>query len=84
MSSGRERRSGACRDGIVGDYDGDGKSDVLWYAPGTGSDFIWWGASRTAFGPGNQATRTIDGSYAVTSGDFDGNNVNEIYFYRYG
>ncbi|QNH58658.1 MAG: hypothetical protein H2674_04870 [Limnospira indica BM01] len=29
-------------EGIIGDFNGDGISDVLWYVPGPGQDYIWF------------------------------------------
>ena len=28
---------------VLGDFDGDGRRDVLWYGPGTGPDVLWRG-----------------------------------------
>lgn len=28
---------------VVGDFDGDDCSDILWYGPGTAPDALWWG-----------------------------------------
>ncbi len=28
---------------LVGDYNGDGRHDILWYTPGPGPDHLWFG-----------------------------------------
>jgi hypothetical protein len=30
---------------LVGDYNGDGKSDIFWYGPGAAQDALWSGTS---------------------------------------
>jgi hypothetical protein len=32
--------------GAGGDFDGDGRSDIVWYGPGSGADRYWRGAAR--------------------------------------
>ena len=34
---------------FVGDFDGNGRDDVFWYAPGAAADSIWYGRSNRAF-----------------------------------
>jgi hypothetical protein len=73
---------------FIGDFTGDGKSDVLFYFNGDGN---WWlGASTgtsltwskmsTTSGYGN----LLDGSHALYTGDFDGNGKADVLFYYNG
>ena len=70
----------------AGDFDDDGRDDVMLYGPGTGADYLWWGQSvRSSFGSGNQSTMTVSGQYATpVAGDFDGNGTDDLYWFAYG
>lgn len=66
---------------VTGDFNGDGRDDLFWYRPGSGSDPIWWGqASRSAFGSGNQTTENVNGTYDVTTGDIDDDDNDDLVF----
>ena len=30
---------------LAGDFNGDGKTDIFWYSPGTGGESVWYGAA---------------------------------------
>jgi GxGYxYP putative glycoside hydrolase C-terminal domain/GxGYxYP third domain/GxGYxYP_N second domain/FG-GAP-like repeat/GxGYxYP_N 1st domain len=69
----------------VGDYDGDGKTDVLFYFNGDGN---WWlgrsdGTNLTWTGAGNSKGfgDLLDGSHALYDGDFDGDGKRDVMFY---
>jgi hypothetical protein len=32
--------------GVAGDFDADGRGDILWYAPGSASERHWRGVAR--------------------------------------
>lgn len=66
---------------VVGDFDGNGTSDILWSQPGTGADRIWLFDRN-----GNPVSRTvtIGGSYRPIVGDFDGDGVDDIFWYGPG
>ena len=68
----------------VGDYNGDGKSDLLFYYAGDGNwwlglsdgnSFQWRGAGNTS-GLGN----LLDGSHVFYEGDFDGDGMTDLLF----
>ena len=53
---------------LVGDFNGDGRDDIVWYSPGIASDSIWYfNANRTVV---NVPVR-IDGRYQAIVGNFD-------------
>ena len=68
---------------FVGDFDGNGRDDVFWFAPG-GDDEQWWGPTRPApeksFVP-DQTTIQFDGDFSPVSADFDGDGDDDILWY---
>lgn len=52
---------------VTGDFDDDGCVDVLWYAPGSASDSIWWGEPDGSF---TAEPLTINGTYTPVVGRF--------------
>jgi hypothetical protein len=72
----------------VGDYDGDGKTDVLFYYAGDGN---WWlghsdGATLTWKNLGSTSGfgNLLDGSHVIYDGDFDGDGKADALFYYEG
>ena len=65
---------------IALDAQGDGRGDVLWYAPGATADYLWSGSGSGAF----TATRVnIGGTYDdVLPLDIDGDGDDDILWYR--
>jgi hypothetical protein len=69
----------------LGDHDDDGRDDLSWFTPGTGSDFIWHGmASHGAVGPSNQTGYTQNGDRVPKTGDFNGDGRDDIFWYGTG
>ena len=64
---------------LAGDYDNDGDDDVMWYAPGAGSDWIWT-AQRGNFS-GYPAPAVDDYFTSVIAGDVDGNGGEDLVWY---
>lgn len=64
---------------LVGDFTGDGRTNVFWYRAGrTGAYWGWNGTSVTV------TPRTVQGSYQPLVGDFDGNGIDDIFWYGPG
>ncbi len=66
---------------IVGDFNDDGRDDILWYAAGRGFDQLMLA------GPGRVFSRhsiTINGTYEPLSGDFNGDHHLDILWYAPG
>ena len=60
------------------DFDGDGKSDILWRNTGNGQNYVWFmdGATRTSSDPTQQLS---DQTWQVKgTGDFDGDGKSDI------
>jgi hypothetical protein len=68
-------------DPVVGDFDGDGRDDVLWYGAGANPDALWYGTSGGSFTP---ASTSVGGTYTPIPGDFDGDGRGDILWYGPG
>lgn len=67
---------------MIGDFDGDGSSDVYWYAAGATPELLWFGngnRSFTTFDPG-----PTNGTYTTRIADFDGDKKSDVLWYRPG
>jgi hypothetical protein len=70
---------------IRGNFGGDNAADILWYAPGSGPDTIWYG--RTGQRGSNAFRRArvnINGTYKPITGDFVGDEATDILWYAPG
>ena len=66
---------------LVGDFDGDGKDDVFWYAPGKAADSVWYGASNRHF---DEVREQVLGTYRPVVLDFNGDGRSDILWYGPG
>lgn len=66
---------------LVGDFDGDGRSDQLWYGPGQAPDHTWYGRSDRGFS--GRAT-AVSGDYTPLVGDFNGDHRDDVVWYAPG
>src|SRR5215217_4550966 len=66
---------------LTGDFDADGRDDVLWYGAGAEADHLWYGGSQRAF-TGHSVT--IGGAYWPLVGDFDGSGTSDVLCYAPG
>lgn len=68
---------------LPGDFNGDGRSDVLFYRPGAGAEVLKFGTAGRTFTTvtsGINATAT----YQPLLGDFDGSGTTDIFWYAPG
>ncbi|MBL8774347.1 MAG: VCBS repeat-containing protein [Acidimicrobiales bacterium] len=65
----------------TGDFDGDGRDDILWYRPGGETDHIWFSAGGGRF---SDNLRNVGGDYRVFTGDFNGDCRDDIFWYGPG
>ena len=64
---------------FAGDFDGDGRDDIVWYTPGPGADSRWVDINRN--GTYTNVAQRIQGIYTPVVGDYDGNGVDDIMWY---
>jgi hypothetical protein len=66
---------------VAGDFNGDGQTDIYWYAPGLTAERFWKQASSTF----TVSTPTgVQGTYTPVVGDFDGDRDDDIFWYAPG
>src|SRR5699024_138305 len=65
---------------VVGDFDGNGFDDVIWYAPGAGADYLW---SSSTSGLSSKPL-SVAGDYRPVAGDFNGDGVDDVIWYAPG
>jgi hypothetical protein len=64
-----------------GDFDGNGKLDILWYGQLGKPESIWWGRRGRGF---VHADLTARGSFRPLTGDYDGDGRTDILWYAPG
>lgn len=65
---------------LTGDFDGDGRGDILWYGRGGATDTVWWGGLVWfTFGQ-----VTINGAYDPFVGDYNCDGRDDIFWYAPG
>lgn len=67
---------------VIGDFTGDGRDDVFFYAAGSPMDYLW-----VSTGPGGGFASQpfpVNGVYRPTAGDFDGDGVDDLFFFAPG
>ena len=65
---------------ISGDFNGDGRTDVLWYGPGDNVDALWMAEG----GSFKYYAIKVLGIYRPVKGDFDGDGICDIFWYGVG
>lgn len=63
----------------MGDVDGDGRADILWYAPGPAADHLWFGR---ATGAPTSRPIVVNGTYTPLFADLDDDAGEEIVWFR--
>lgn len=66
---------------LLGDFNGDTKTDIFWYSAGVAADVMWWSGSNQNNVFFEVATTQILDEYQPFVGDFDGNEVTDILWF---
>jgi hypothetical protein len=66
---------------LMGDFNGDQKTDLFWYAPGEVADHLWISLSGAFSVTFESHDMDVDGNYRPFVGDFDGNETHDILWY---
>jgi len=67
---------------LVGDFDGDDHDEILWYAPGSATDYVWNFTSNSTV---SSVPYTVNGNYSrPTVGDYTGDGVDDVLWYAPG
>jgi hypothetical protein len=69
---------------IVGDFNGNGIDDILWYAPGTVADQIWEFRAGPGFPHTVHTAPHINATYRPVAGNLTGDAGDEVIFYGPG
>ena len=65
---------------LPGDFDGDGDTDIIWFQPGDGPDYLW----RFSGGSPVSTPLRIVGNYRPVVGDFNGDGTDDLFWYGPG
>lgn len=68
---------------LVGNFEGDATPDILWYAPGSATDWMWKGLGSGTFAK-HQLARQVGGTYTPIVGDFVGDARTDVLWYAPG
>ncbi|NJK31550.1 MAG: hypothetical protein HC927_03545 [Deltaproteobacteria bacterium] len=66
---------------VLGDFSGDGKTDIFWYAPGATTDWLWKSVSNQDAVIFESFAQDVQGEYRPYVGDFDGDQIHDILWY---
>jgi hypothetical protein len=67
---------------LVGNFDGDNRTDLFWYTPGPAADWLWLSTSNQIAILFESYEFAVDGEYHPVVGDFDGDEDDDILWYR--
>jgi hypothetical protein len=69
---------------LVGNFSGDARDDILWYAPGSGAEQLWIATGIPSQPFTKQPAPSVGGTYTPLVGNFGGDLYEEILWYAPG
>ena len=69
---------------IVGNFSGDERDDIFWYAPGSGAEQLWIATGLPSQPFDKQPGDSVNGTYTPLVGNFGGDAYEEILWYAPG
>lgn len=66
---------------LLGDFDGDDRTDIFWYAPGVQPDSLWLSISNQDVVIFESYPHQVVGQYRSFVGDFNGDGIHDILWY---
>jgi hypothetical protein len=69
---------------LVGNFSGDQRDDILWYAPGSGQEWLWIATGIPSQPFTKQAAPKVNGTYLPLVGNFGGDAYEEVLWYAPG
>ena len=67
---------------IVGNFDGDNRTDLFWYTPGMAPDWLWLSIGNQQAVSFSSYEFAVDGEYHPAIGDFDADGDDDLLWYR--
>lgn len=65
---------------LLGDFNGDGLTDIFWYAPGPDPDQLWISTSNEQYLVFEAFEHQVEGEYKPLVGDFDADGIDDIFW----
>ncbi|KIG16896.1 hypothetical protein DB30_04058 [Enhygromyxa salina] len=66
---------------LIGDFNGDDRTDLFWYAPGVPTDWLWLSVSNQAAVIFDRFERQVMSEFRPLIGDFNGDGIDDIFWY---
>lgn len=66
---------------LIGDFNGDDRSDLFWYAPGQATDWLWLSISTPSTVLFERLERQVVSAFRPLIGDFNGDGIDDIFWF---